>query len=78
MRWAGYLAHTEEVINAYKILVGKPGEQRPLGIRRHQWKDNIKMGLWEIVFGGVDLIHLAWDRDQWWALVNRVMNLLAP
>jgi len=24
---------------------------------------------------GVDRIHLAQDKDQWWALVNTVMNL---
>jgi hypothetical protein len=30
--------------------------------------------------GGVELIHLAQDRDRWWAVVNAVMNLgvLAP
>jgi hypothetical protein len=26
----------------------------------------------------VDWIHLAQDRDQWWALVNTVMNLQVP
>jgi hypothetical protein len=25
--------------------------------------------------GGVEWIHLAQNRDQWWALVNAVMNL---
>jgi hypothetical protein len=30
--------------------------------------------------GGVEWIHLAQDRDRWWAVVNAVMNLrvLAP
>jgi hypothetical protein len=28
--------------------------------------------------GGVDWTGLAHDRDQWWALVNEVMNLLVP
>jgi hypothetical protein len=27
---------------------------------------------------GVDLIHLAQDRDQWWALVDTIINLLVP
>jgi hypothetical protein len=27
---------------------------------------------------GVDWIHLAQDRDQWWTLVNAVMNLRVP
>jgi len=33
--------------------------------------DNIKMDLREIGWGGVDWIHLAQDRDKWWAVVNR-------
>ena len=28
--------------------------------------------------GGIDWIHLAQDRDRWWALVNAIMNLLVP
>jgi hypothetical protein len=37
--------------------------------------DNIKMDLGEIGWDGRDWIELAEDRDQWRALVNRVMNL---
>jgi hypothetical protein len=36
--------------------------------------DNIKMDLRDIGWGGMDLIVLAEDRDQWKALVNTVMN----
>jgi hypothetical protein len=28
--------------------------------------------------GGMDWIDLAQDRGQWWAFVNRVMNLPVP
>jgi hypothetical protein len=35
--------------------------------------DNIKMDLREM-----DWIDLAQDRDQWWALVNTIMNLQVP
>jgi hypothetical protein len=40
----------------------------------------MKMDLREIGWGGVEWIHLAQDRDCWWAVVNEVMNLrvLAP
>jgi hypothetical protein len=55
--------------NAYKILVGRP---------RHRWEDFIRMQLWEMGWEGVDWMHLAQDRDQWWALVNMVMNLRVP
>jgi hypothetical protein len=36
------------------------------------------MYLREILQEGVDWMHLAEDRDQWWTLVNMVMNLLSP
>jgi hypothetical protein len=62
--------------NAYRILVGKLERKRPLG--RHRWEDNIRMDLREIGWGGMDLIDLAQDRDQWRALVNTVMNLWVP
>jgi hypothetical protein len=64
--------------NAYRILVGKPEGRRPLGRHRHRWEDNIIMDLREIVWGGMDWIVLAQDRDQWRALVNTVMNLRVP
>jgi hypothetical protein len=40
--------------------------------------DNIKMVLREIGWGDIDWIDLAQDRDQWRALVNKVMNLWVP
>jgi hypothetical protein len=66
--------------NLYRVLVGKPEGKRPLGRPRRRWEDGIKMDLEEIGWGGVEWIHLAQDRDCWWALVNVVMNLrvLAP
>jgi hypothetical protein len=49
--------------NACSILVGKPEGDRPLGRPRCRRKDNIKMDLTEIGWGGMDLIDLALDRD---------------
>jgi hypothetical protein len=65
-------------MKAYKILVGKPEGKRPLGRPRRRWKDNIRMDLREIGWGGMDWIDLAQDRDQWRAVVNTVMNLQVP
>jgi len=50
MRWMAHVAHIGEMRNSYKILVRKPEEKRPLGIRRlrHRWQDNIRMDLREI------------------------------
>jgi hypothetical protein len=38
-------------------------------------EDNIKVVLREIIWEGVDWIHLAQDKDQWRAVVSTVMNL---
>jgi hypothetical protein len=35
----------------------------------------INMNIREKGLGGIDWINLAWLRDQWWALVNMVVNL---
>jgi hypothetical protein len=44
MSWAGHAACGR---NAYKVLVGKPEEKRPLGGPRHRSENNIKMVLRE-------------------------------
>jgi hypothetical protein len=43
----------------YRVLVGKPGEKRPLGRPRRKWEDNIKIDLQEVGCGGMDWIELA-------------------
>jgi hypothetical protein len=78
MRWAGHLAQSGEKRNAYRILVGMLEEKRPLGRPRCRWADNIKTDLRVIGWDGMDWIDLAWNRDQWRALVNTVMNLRVP
>jgi hypothetical protein len=64
----------------YKVLNGKPEGKRPLGKPRRRWEDGIRMDVREIVWGSVDWIQMAQDRDRWRALVNTMMNLrvLAP
>jgi hypothetical protein len=72
---AELVARKDEKRNAYRILVGKPEEKRPLGRPRGRWVDNIKMDLTEIERGGMDWIDLTQDRDQYRALVSTVTNL---
>jgi hypothetical protein len=36
-----------------------------LGRPRRRWEDNIRMSLREIVWEGVDWMHVAQDRNQW-------------
>jgi len=37
-------------------------------------ENNIRMDLRELGWEGMDWMHVAQNRDQWWALVNMVMN----
>jgi hypothetical protein len=74
MGWAGHVPQIGEKRNMYRLLVGK----RPLGRPRHRWADNIKMDLGEVVWGDVDWIGLAKDRNRWRAVVNPVLNLRVP
>jgi hypothetical protein len=48
--------------------------------RRHRriCEDDIKTDFREIVLEGVDWIYLAQGKDQWWALVDSVMNVHVP
>jgi hypothetical protein len=45
-------------IGVYRVLVGKPEGQRPLGRSRRRWEDNIKMDFQEVRFGG-------WNGSIW-------------
>jgi hypothetical protein len=56
---------------------GKVGK-RPLGWPRPRWEGNIKIDLRDEVWGGMDWINLAHDRNKWPGLMNMVMNLRVP
>jgi len=77
-RWAEHVARMGESKGFYMVLVGSPESKRPLRRPRHRWEDNIKMDLREIGIGMVNWIHLAQDRVQWRAFVNKVMKLRVP
>jgi hypothetical protein len=55
-------------------LVEKSEGQRPHRRPRHRREYNIKIDLKEIVWEGLDWIAVAQDRNNWWAVVNLVMN----
>jgi hypothetical protein len=44
IRWVEHVACMGEMRNAYRILVGKPEEKRPLQIPS-RWEDNIRIDL---------------------------------
>jgi hypothetical protein len=45
MRWVGHVARMGKTTNVYRILVGKPERNTPLGRPRRRWGDNIKIYL---------------------------------
>jgi hypothetical protein len=53
-----------EMRNEYKTMVRKSEVKRPLGRPKDRWEDNIRIDLWEIVWEGVDCIHMSQGRDQ--------------
>jgi hypothetical protein len=59
------------------VSVRKSERNSRHGRPRHRQRD-IKMDIKEIEWEGVEWIHLAYARDQWWALVNMGMGLWAP
>jgi hypothetical protein len=62
----------------YRLLVGKPEGNRPLGRPIRRWIEYIKVELSEKGLNVVDWIGLAQDRYRWRALVSSVMNLRVP
>jgi len=44
----------------------------------YRWENDTKMYLKEIDWDGVDWADLAQYRDNTWAVVNTVMNLMVP
>jgi len=74
MTFKTILAHTGGRRVVYRVLVGRPEGKRRLGKPGRKWKDNIKMYLLEMGWGGMDWIDFAEDRENWWTLVNALMN----
>jgi hypothetical protein len=60
------------------MSIRKPDVKRPPGRLSHKWKDDVKIDLKEMGCEDVDWVSLAWGSDQWWAVVNVVMNLQDP
>jgi hypothetical protein len=78
-RLAGYVARIEEKRGAYRILVAKPEESRPLGKPRRRW-ENVKNDLREVGWGGgggIDWIDLP-EVVTGWVVVNALVNLRFP
>jgi hypothetical protein len=78
MRWAGHVARVRRGEVCIQGFGGETEEKRPLRGPRRRWENDIKMGLEEVDWGGMDWNDLARDRNRWRAVVNAVMNLRTP
>jgi hypothetical protein len=65
MIWAGHVAYKGERRGACSVLVGKPEGKRPLVRLMRTWKNNIKIDLQEMGWGGITRIGLVQDSDRW-------------
>jgi hypothetical protein len=59
-----HVARIGEERNAYRLLLRKPEEKRPLGRPKRRWVDKIRMDLEGTGWRGVDWIAVAQDRDK--------------
>jgi hypothetical protein len=59
------------------VLVRKSDRKSLHRRPKHRWRV-IKMYLKEMEWEGVEWMHLAYDRNQWWALANAGISLLVP
>jgi len=73
----GNVASMGDRRGAYKVLVERPEERRPLGKRKNCLEDKNKMDLSEVKMG-VDCLDLDQDRDRLRAFVNLEFNLTVP
>jgi hypothetical protein len=48
----------------YKVLVGRPKGNRPLGSPRRRWEDGLRMELRDTGVRGVEWMRLAQERDR--------------
>jgi len=56
MRWVGHVARMGEERGVYRVLVGKPEGNTPLGRPRRRWVDNIRTDFQEVGCGYMDWI----------------------
>jgi hypothetical protein len=54
------------------------GNQKERAVGRRKLEGNIQMDLRDTGWDVMDWIDLVEDRDQWWALVNAIMNIRVP
>jgi hypothetical protein len=64
VRWVEHVARMGEKRGVYRVVVGKPEGNKPLGRPRHRWLDNVKMDRQVVGCRGLDWFELVEDRDS--------------
>jgi hypothetical protein len=59
-------------------LSRKTRKEVPFAKPKSRWEGSIRMDLEDTGYKGTDWIHLALDKDQFWAVVSTVMNRRVP
>jgi hypothetical protein len=54
MSWAGHVVRMGAKRHVYRVSVGQPEREIPVGRYRHRWEANIKMDVTDIGWGGVE------------------------
>ena len=75
LRWEIHVPRMEKRRSAFKILMGRLTEKRPLGRPRCRWENNISIGSKDICANMRNCFDSAQDMDYWRALVNAALNL---
>ena len=73
MSWTWIVAHMVDNRIVYRVLVGRPEGNSPLGRHRRNWNDNIKLDLQEVGWRVVNCTDLVQNRDRWRAVMNAVI-----
>jgi hypothetical protein len=75
MRWAGHVARMGDKSGEDRFWVENSDGKSPVGRPRRIWKDDIKMNLLNVAWGGMYRIEVPQRRESWWAIVNAGMHV---
>ena len=75
LRWASYVASTEEGRNDFEVFAGKPTGRRPLRRPKRRWEDTIGIDLKEMGINTRNWVDLAQDRNYWIAIAIATLKL---
>jgi hypothetical protein len=63
-----------KVLNACRVVVRKSEGKKSLLRPKRRWEDNIKVGLTEIGWKGIDWVNMARDSNNWQDAVETLLK----